>query len=123
MIDYIVVNEGLSERILEFKVDVRVDSNHLLLRRFIENKEEGEDDLEVETVEIKCLNGTKKQSRNTKRILKFGVRKKIRKRGEGYIKKMEKDKGFRAWIKKKRVRKRKDIKSDGTEVARGRRER
>jgi len=100
VIDYIVVNEGLSERILEFKVDVRVDSNHLLLRRFIENKEEEEDDLEVETVEIKCLNGTKKQSRNTKRILKFGVRKKIRKRGERYIKKMEKDKGFRAWNNK-----------------------
>lgn len=37
MIDYIVVNEGLSDRILEFKIDVRVDSNHLLLRRFIEN--------------------------------------------------------------------------------------
>lgn len=93
-----------------------MDSDHLPLRmRFIENKKEGEDDdLEAETVnesinEIKCWE--KEAIKKYKESIEIWYQKKGgNTRGERYKEKVGEDKGFHAtMVKKKRVRKRKEL--------------
>lgn len=51
VIDYVMVNEDVNDRIIDFKVDVRVDSDHLLL--CLKIKEHGEEEDPITDAERK----------------------------------------------------------------------
>lgn len=52
VIDYVIVNEKTDDKVIEFKIDVRVDSDHLPMSVKIENKERsGEEEEEDKTEE------------------------------------------------------------------------